>query len=323
MKLVERLWTGLTKILSVLTLSPFEQSNQQYPLAPTTHAISHAQPSHTTAYAQPPHPHKSPVPQNHQVPSVRPSYEDSRVKEFFENAPVDYYDAPPIEDPSYGSQDAPGPIFSPPGGDGSGFTCDYSKMNGWTQCSDLADRGCWLEDGKGGNFSIDTDYERHMPIGIDRVYNVTVGPDQINADGLIFTDAKVVNNSYPGPWIQACWGDRIYVNVTVDATFTNGTTLHWHGIRQNQTMHMDGVPGITQCPIPPGGSFLYNFTATQYGSSWYHSHYSRQYADGVLGPIVSYLSPCFADIPGTDRRFKRQSTGPAQHITTRPPRPHS
>ena len=58
------------------------------------------------------------------------------------------------------------------------------------------------------------------------------------------------------------------------------------GIRQNQTMHMDGVNGVTQCPIAKDDYFLYNFTLTQYGSSWYHSHYSVQYADGALGPMT-------------------------------------
>lgn len=51
-------------------------------------------------------------------------------------------------------------------------------------------------------------------------------------------------------------------------------------------MHMDGVNGVTQCPIAPNDYFLYEFKVTQYGSSWYHSHYSVQYADGALGPIT-------------------------------------
>lgn len=49
---------------------------------------------------------------------------------------------------------------------------------------------------------------------------------------------------------------------------------------------MDGVPGITRCPIPPGGSFTYTFQADQYGTSWYHSHYSAQYAGGLVGPMI-------------------------------------
>ena len=51
-------------------------------------------------------------------------------------------------------------------------------------------------------------------------------------------------------------------------------------------MHMDGVNGITQCPIAPGDYFVYKFKVTQYGSSWYHSHYSVQYADGAVGPLT-------------------------------------
>ena len=49
---------------------------------------------------------------------------------------------------------------------------------------------------------------------------------------------------------------------------------------------MDGVNGVTQCPIAPNDYFVYEFNVTQYGSSWYHSHYSVQYADGSLGPIT-------------------------------------
>ena len=51
-------------------------------------------------------------------------------------------------------------------------------------------------------------------------------------------------------------------------------------------MHMDGVNGVTQCPIAPNDYFVYEFNVTQYGSSWYHSHYSVQYADGALGPMT-------------------------------------
>jgi FtsP/CotA-like multicopper oxidase with cupredoxin domain len=49
---------------------------------------------------------------------------------------------------------------------------------------------------------------------------------------------------------------------------------------------MDGVPAVSQCPIPPGGTFTYTFLADLYGTSWYHSHYSAQYAGGELGPMI-------------------------------------
>jgi FtsP/CotA-like multicopper oxidase with cupredoxin domain len=49
---------------------------------------------------------------------------------------------------------------------------------------------------------------------------------------------------------------------------------------------MDGVPGVSQCPIPPEGTFTYSFIADLYGTTWYHSHYSAQYASGLIGPLV-------------------------------------
>lgn len=74
-----------------------------------------------------------------------------------------------------------------------------------------------------------------------------------------------------------------------------GTSIHWHGIRQLGSMAADGVNGITQCPIAPGSNFTYSFKAMQYGTSWYHSHYSVQYADGLQGPLVSsFLSLALA-----------------------------
>ena len=65
-------------------------------------------------------------------------------------------------------------------------------------------------------------------------------------------------------------------------------SLGRHGIRQLHTNQHDGVNGITECPIAPGDSFTYKFRALQYGSAWYHSHYSLQYGDGLLGPLTIY-----------------------------------
>ena len=49
---------------------------------------------------------------------------------------------------------------------------------------------------------------------------------------------------------------------------------------------MDGVNAVSQCPIAPGETFTYKFKALQYGTSWYHSHYSLQYGEGLLGPLT-------------------------------------
>lgn len=49
---------------------------------------------------------------------------------------------------------------------------------------------------------------------------------------------------------------------------------------------MDGAVGATQCPIPPGSFFTYNFTIDQPGTYWYHSHQIAQYPDGLRGPLI-------------------------------------
>ncbi|CAG8720292.1 6370_t:CDS:2, partial [Acaulospora colombiana] len=61
---------------------------------------------------------------------------------------------------------------------------------------------------------------------------------------------------------------------------------HWHGIIQKGTNWYDGVPGVTQCPIPNGADFSYVFTLQQSGTYWYHSHLLAQLADGLRGPMI-------------------------------------
>ncbi|KAF2683845.1 multicopper oxidase [Lentithecium fluviatile CBS 122367] len=111
------------------------------------------------------------------------------------------------------------------------------------------------------------------------VSNVTMAPDGFSRSMM------VVNGQYPGPLVEADWGDIIEVTVT-NSLDLNGTSIHWHGLRQLGSNEMDGTPGVTECPIPPGGKKVYRFRATQYGTSWYHSHYSVQYGNGIMGPLI-------------------------------------
>jgi FtsP/CotA-like multicopper oxidase with cupredoxin domain len=142
-------------------------------------------------------------------------------------------------------------------------------------------RGCWVD-----GFSIGTDFDLKWPItNGHRHYDLEITNTTCNFDGHGDKVCMLINNQYPGPTITANWGDMIYVNVK-NSLPNNGTSIHWHGMRQLGTNVMDGVNGITECPIAPGDSKTYAFQATQYGSSWYHSHFSIQYGDGVVGAIV-------------------------------------
>ena len=51
---------------------------------------------------------------------------------------------------------------------------------------------------------------------------------------------------------------------------------------------MDGVPFLTQDPIPVAGEFLYEFDALDAGTFWYHPHQrsSEQVGRGLYGPLI-------------------------------------
>src|SRR5438094_1048810 len=62
------------------------------------------------------------------------------------------------------------------------------------------------------------------------------------------------------------------------------TSIHWHRLVLPNLM--DGVPFVTQDPIPPGGSRRYNFPLQQSGSYWMHSHYGLQEQQLLSAPMV-------------------------------------
>ena len=137
----------------------------------------------------------------------------------------------------------------------------------------------------GTRTSSNTNYYNNPPdTGMTRTYdftitNQTIAPDGVSKGGL------VINGAFPGPTIEANWGDWIQVTVH-NQLADEGTALHWHGLLQKATPWFDGVPAVQQCPIAPGASFTYRFKADLYGTSWYHSHYSAQFAGGLLGPMI-------------------------------------
>lgn len=165
------------------------------------------------------------------------------------------------------------------------FQCeypDYPESDGWVACNDNAHRDCWLNNTKTGQqYNISIDYEVDGPRGIIRNYFINLTDDIISPDGYPKVPVQLFNGTLPGPRIQACWGDQIQITV-LNSLRENGTAIHWHGLRQWKTGQMDGVNAITQCPIPPNSSFTYIFNMTQYGTSWYHSHYSLQVRHGTF-----------------------------------------
>ncbi|KAF2208685.1 hypothetical protein CERZMDRAFT_48764, partial [Cercospora zeae-maydis SCOH1-5] len=136
----------------------------------------------------------------------------------------------------------------------------------------------------GRRTSKDTNYYQDLPnTGVTKHYDFTIASQIIAPDG-VAKHGLVINGQYPGPTIEANWGD--WIEVTVHNQLDEGTSLHWHGLLQKETPWFDGVPGVQQCPIAPGKTFTYRFRADLYGTSWYHSHYTAQLAGGLVGPMI-------------------------------------
>jgi FtsP/CotA-like multicopper oxidase with cupredoxin domain len=62
------------------------------------------------------------------------------------------------------------------------------------------------------------------------------------------------------------------------------TTVHWHGVAIRNDM--DGVPGMTQAPVPAGREFSYRFAVAEPGTYWYHPHVGVQLDRGLYGPLI-------------------------------------
>ncbi|WP_026481096.1 multicopper oxidase family protein [Ahrensia sp. 13_GOM-1096m] len=106
------------------------------------------------------------------------------------------------------------------------------------------------------------------------------------------SDLWTYNGSAPGPEIRVKKGERVQVKFTNN--LEEPTSVHWHGIRIENAM--DGVSGLTQEPVQPGDSFVYDFVAPDAGTYWYHAHNKswNQVARGLYGPlIIDDVEPAF------------------------------
>jgi len=103
------------------------------------------------------------------------------------------------------------------------------------------------------------------------------------------------NGQVPGPLI------RVPQNATITVRFHNridlSSTVHWHGVRLDNAF--DGVPGMTQDSVLPGGDFVYRVHFPDAGLYWYHPHVREdiEQALGLFGnlrvdsPDPGYYSP--------------------------------
>ena len=107
------------------------------------------------------------------------------------------------------------------------------------------------------------------------------------------------NGQSPGPTIEVVEGDKVRIYVT--NRLPEKTSIHWHG--QPLPNGMDGVSGLTQPPILPGKTFMYEFEAKRAGTFMYHPHADEmlQMAMGMMGNWITHpKNPKFMPV---DRDF--------------------
>ena len=90
----------------------------------------------------------------------------------------------------------------------------------------------------------------------------------------------------PGPLLRYKKGEEVKIRLV--NKLDQPTSLNWHGVRI--VNGMDGTGGLTQEPVPPGGSFDYRFTPPDSGLFWYHPQvlpFAReQQGRGLYGVMI-------------------------------------
>ncbi|MET2832588.1 multicopper oxidase family protein [Mesorhizobium shangrilense] len=118
----------------------------------------------------------------------------------------------------------------------------------------------------------------------ERRIKIAPGQAQLSGPAGPHTPVWTYDGKVPGPTLRLRQGEL--ARITVENGLDEDTTVHWHGIRLPNTM--DGVPGLTQPPIRPGESFVYEFTPPDAGTFWYHPHANSlvQLGRGLAGALI-------------------------------------
>jgi iron transport multicopper oxidase len=101
-----------------------------------------------------------------------------------------------------------------------------------------------------------------------KTYDFEVSWVSANPDGLQERSVIGINGQWPIPSINVTKGDQVVINLK-NSLGNESTSLHFHGLYQNKTTHMDGAVQVSQCEITPGSTFTYNFTVSELPATTY------------------------------------------------------
>lgn len=90
------------------------------------------------------------------------------------------------------------------------------------------------------------------------VYTWNIGWVNRNPDTLHSRPVIGINGQWPLPTLNVEVGEQVTIHL-VNQLGNETTSVHFHGLFQNETNYMDGPVGVVQCPVGPGETFTQVF----------------------------------------------------------------
>ncbi len=122
--------------------------------------------------------------------------------------------------------------------------------------------------------------ERRKP-GTVRDFRLDATAGKVDLGGLTVT-TWTYGGRLPGQPLVVKAGE--VVRATLTNRLPQPTTIHWHGLALRNDA--DGVPDVTQPTVATGADRVYEFTAPDPGTYWFHPHHGTQLDRGLYAPLI-------------------------------------
>jgi FtsP/CotA-like multicopper oxidase with cupredoxin domain len=114
-----------------------------------------------------------------------------------------------------------------------------------------------------------------------RDFRLSAVAGSVDLGGLIVSTWSY-DGRIPGAPLRVRAGEVVRASLVNDLPAT--TSVHWHGVALRNDA--DGVPEVTQAPVGAKSEYVYEFTAPDPGTYWFHPHSATQLDRGLYAPLI-------------------------------------